>query len=264
MQRVSTIVAFLLISNSPLLVHAKQSTPPQQPPTQTLTLPSGTPISFLFLRAVFARTAKPGDPLYMQTTYPVTIGPDVAIPAGTFLQGTLQALTKPTRKSSHAFLTVSLEKLIFPNGYSVLLYETSKLDVQVSAASDLFLDNGTQAEIKLTLPLQLNAQRVQASLALARPIKPGSLLPATRCMPTAGTPGSPGLPGSPDIVIPGNPGTPDTVIPNADGTSTTIPGIPATPPTVIPGSPGTPDDPGTPATSCPAPPLVLSSASSAP
>jgi hypothetical protein len=223
-------------------------------------VPAGTSVGFLFVRPVWAKTANAGDTVYMQTTFPVVAANSVVIPSGSYLQGTITGLVRPTNKNRHALVTIAFAKLIFPSGYAVVMKETQTLNVQVSTANDLLLDNGTQAEITLQQPLQLRARQVAASLALAQPVHPETFTSATRCVPTEGTPGSPGTPGTPDIVIPGNPGTPDTVIPGADGApDTVIPGIPATPPTVIPGTPGTPDDPGTPGTSCPNPPLVVGS-----
>jgi hypothetical protein len=125
--------------------------------------------------------------------------------------------------------------------------------VQVSPASDVLLDNGTQIEMTLQIPLRLSAASVAEAARRFNPASLPQFKSATQCRPTPGTPGtsdtvipgSPGTPGTPDIVIPGAPGTPDTVIPGIPATS-------GTPATVIPGSPGTPGF------SCPGPPLATS------
>ena len=233
---------------------------PARAPQSFLTLPADTSVGFVVVRPVFAKSAAVGNPVYLQTTFPVLVGDTVAIPSGSYALGALVALTKPTKKNSHAQVTVAFKQLVLPNGYTVLLDETQTLNVQVSTLNDLLLDNGTQAEIKLSKPVQLNARGVAASLPSSQTVHPETMRSATLCRPTPGTPGSPGTPGTPDTVIPGSPGTPDTVIPGVDGApGTVIPGIPATSPIVIPGTPGTPDDPGTPGTVCPNPPLVVGS-----
>ena len=123
--------------------------------------------------------------------------------------------------------------------------------VEVSSASDILLDNGTQIEMVLQLPLRLNAVSVAAAVRATSPVQPAQFKSATLCRPVAGSsgtpdtviPGTPGTPGTPDTVIPGADGMPDTVIPG-------IPATPGTPDTVIPGSPGTLG------VSCPGPPVV--------
>jgi hypothetical protein len=203
--------------------------------------------------------------LFAQTSFPVTIGGRMAIPAGTYVEGEILSLTQPTRKVSQSQMRVRFTGLVFANGYTVPLgrdgsdADTMDVTVKVSTANDLLLDNGAQMELTLTAPLTLSGKSVRAAIPLSKTVKPGSLASATTCRPTPGTPGSPGIPGTADTIIPGNPGSPDTVIPQADGTSIVIPGIPATAPTVIPGSPGTPDTPGSPGTVCPAQPRVISS-----
>ncbi len=249
--------------------------------TSTIDLPAGTKIELALIRPLMANTTGLGTPIYAQTTFPVVIGNGVAIPPGTYTQGTLTKLVRPTRRSNRAELRVLFTQIIFANGYIAPLAgisaETSAaaapetgaaaqaepdsaaqtliaVSVQVSASSDVLLDNGAQIEATLGAPLQLDARQVAAAVPLSHAPVPGLFKSASRCTPI---PGSPGTPGTPDIVIPGSPGTPSTVIPGGPGMpDTVIPGTPATPPTVIHGTPGTPDFPGR---SCPGPPIVLSS-----
>ncbi len=243
----------------------------------TLLLPPGTRVELAITAPVWARNAKPGDPIYAQTTFPVTVGRSIAIPAGTYVQGIIEQITRPTRKVSRAQLQVLFTKIIFANGYTVVLTDlppargvaslpgggardtapaatAADITIQVSILNDLLLDNGAQLEISLAASLPLNSSQVASALPLSRPLQPGKFKSATACRPT---PGSPGTPGTSDTVIPGTPGTPSTTIPGGPGMSDiTIPGTPATPDIVIPGMPGTP---GTAGTSCPQAPMVISS-----
>ncbi len=248
-------------------------------PSTTITLPAGSRLEVALVRPVFARTASPGEQIYAQTTYPVTVGNGIAIPPGTFVQGMLQKLTRPTRKSNRAELQILISQIIFANGYVAALpgappaqpvpsatptpggniqpaNPETLIDVavQVSTNNDLLLDNGAQIEITLGAPLALDAKSVAAAIPLSHAPIPGQFKSASSCWPI---PGSPGTPGTSDTVIPGSPGTPDTVIPGGPGMpDTVIPGTPATPSTTIPGTPGTSGSPEIP---CPSPPLVISS-----
>jgi hypothetical protein len=249
------------------------------PTADSTTLPAGTKIELAVTAPVWARSAKPGDTLYSQVDFPVLAGKSIAIPAGTYVQGQIFSITRPTRFKGHAEIQVLFSTIIFANGYAVQLPAlpsaattfapigasgssaittpapvVMQLTVSVSSANDLLLDNGSQFDVSLVSPLSLDSHQVAAAIAASRPADLGQFKSATLCRPTSGTPGTPG---SPDTVIPGSPGTPSITIPGGPGMpDTVIPGTPATPDTVIPGSPGTPGFPGS---SCPGSPIVVSS-----
>jgi hypothetical protein len=246
----------------------------------SITVPAGTKVELVVTRPEWAQSAKDGDAIYAQTSFPVVAGGGMAIPAGTYVEGTIESVTRPTRKLDHAEIQVLFTKIVFANGYTLELPgpelpgaalpgganalpapaaepgETLiAITIQVTTGNDLLLDNGAEVEMTLGAPLELNAQQVAQSIPLSRVPQPGQLQSATLCR---NIPGSPGTPGTPDTVIPGSPGTPSTTIPQGPGLpDIVIPGTPATPDTVIPGMPGTPDDPGY---VCPAKPLVISCA----
>jgi hypothetical protein len=228
---------------------------------QSITLPPGTRIELVVTRPLPVKTTKAGDALYAQTSFPVSLGNQLAIPAGTYLESRIVSVTPVNRKTVHALVEIASTKLIFANGYTLLLPPdnapgamVTDITLQVRSNNDLLLDNGGQFEVTLASALALDTTQVKAAAALSHAPEPGQFKSATQCRTT---PGYPGSPGSPDTVIPGSPGTPSITIPGANGApDTTIPGTPATPDTVIPGMPGTPGSPGT---ICPGPPLVISS-----
>jgi hypothetical protein len=251
-----------------------QSTLTQPSPASapaSITVPAGTKVELVVTRPEWAQSGKDGDTVYAQTSFPTVAGGAMAIPAGAYVEGTIESVTKPTRKFDRAVIQVLFTKIVFADGYIVELPGGTSamqapatnpvpgetliaITIQVTPANDLLLDNGAEVEMTLGAPLQLDAKQVARSIPLSRLPQPGQLRSATTCR---NIPGSPGTSGTPDTVIPGSPGTPDTVIPGMFGSpDTVIPGTPATPDTVIPGSPGTS---GTPDYICPAKPLVISS-----
>lgn len=271
------IPAFLLLALTTAHVTQAQ-TASVSGTTQDITLPAGSRIDVAAIRPLWANSAAPGSQIYAQTTFPVVAGSRIAIPAGTYVEGTIEKLTRPTRRSNRAEIEVLFTQLIFANGYVATLPalpgvqagaaalatsdSPSLIDVavQVSTSNDLFLDNGAPIEITLGSPLALDGKRIAAAGPISQAPDPRQFKSATLCRPTAGFPGTPGTPGTPDTVIPGTPGTPSTVIPGGPGMpDTVIPGTPGTPDTVIPGSPGTPGTLDIPGHYCPAPPMVISS-----
>jgi hypothetical protein len=247
------------------------------PDKATITVPAGTKVILALTSPVWAKTVKLGDSVYSASAFPVAVNDEMAIPPGTYVEGKIDALTRPTWRSNRAEFQMHFSKMIFANGYTVELpgapvgtaasasqsatktasttaadgapaeTATAEVYVQVNFRSDILLDNGSQIEMVLQSPLSLDAGNVAAAVRRSKPLQIGQYKSATRCVPTAGTPGSP------DTVIPGTPATPPTVIPGGPGMpDTVIPGSPGTPSTVIPGSPGFPG------TSCPGPPIVKS------
>jgi len=268
--------------------------PPQDASTNqksTITVPAGTKVALALVSPIWAKGAKVGDSVHAATAFPVAVGNNMAIPPGTYVEGRIDALKRPSWLSAHAEFQMHFTKLIFANGYTVELPDVvetagvtggparssnatafqpsgdaagspgvadieaavARVYVQVTSRNDILLDNGAPIEMLLQTPLSLDAGFVTAAVRSSKPLQFGPSKSSTRCVPT------PGTPGTSDTVIPGTPGTPgtpDTVIPGGPGMPpTVIPGIPATPgtpPTVIPGTPGFAG------TVCPGPPIVAS------
>jgi len=245
----------------------------------TITIPAGTRVSLEITAPVWAKTAKPGESIYTQTTFPVVANGRMAIPVGTYVEGVIDSLSHPGFLSPHAQFQIHFTKIIFANGYTMefpgpqnvttappsvapgqpppppddVIPAVANAYVQASTSNDLLLDNGAQIEMVLQIPLQLNAESVAGAVENSASVQLAQFRSATQCRPTPGTPGTsdtvipgtPGSPGTPSTTIPGGPGMPDIVIPG-------IPPTPGTPDTIIPGSPGTLG------TVCPGPPVVIS------
>ena len=242
-----------------------------------LVVPAGTKVILSLTGPVWSKSAHIGDSVYGVTAFPVSINNTMAIPPGTYVEGQIDSITRPTRKTNRAEFQMHFTKMIFANGYAVTLpvppanpaasqnapnkdplaqeevpvvnaAATALVHVDIYFTSDILLDNGSQIEMDLQSPIALDAASVAAAIPESKPpqLQQAS---ATRCRPVAGTSGSPGtpdtvIPGTPSTTIPGGPGMPDI----------TIPGTPAT---VIPGTPGSS---GTPGIYCPGPPAVISEA----
>ena len=270
----SLLAIFAFCLGSSALPAWSQPSPPQSSASASavsIVLPAGTKIELFLLRPVWAVSAKAGDTVYAQVSFPAVVSDRVAIPAGAYVMGTIEALKKPTGRSNRAQIQVLFTKIIFANGYTVELpggtdgaaaansaqapQGEARMDITVQAtiANDLLLDNGAPIEMALGASLTLDAAQVAQSIPISHAPQPSQFKTATMCR---YIPGTPGTPGTPDTVIPGTPGTPSTTIPGGPGMpDITIPGTPGTPPTVIP---GTPDTPGMPGRYCPRAPLVIS------
>jgi hypothetical protein len=82
--------------------------------SNALTLPAGTRLPLILTHPVDSKTTHRGDQIFAQTSTPVVAGSDVAIPAGAFVQGRVEKLS---RRGSRAEMVMQSASIIFPDGY---------------------------------------------------------------------------------------------------------------------------------------------------
>jgi type IV secretion system protein VirB10 len=111
----------------PAATAAQQVVPAQEPadrPTAkksagTITVPSGTRLPLVLHNAVTTRNARPGDPIYLETLFPIVQDNKILIPAGSYVQGEILEAKRPGKVKGQGELRVRLNTLILPNGYTV-------------------------------------------------------------------------------------------------------------------------------------------------
>ena len=83
---------------------------------QMITVPQGTKIPLRLTSPLNTGTARVGDPVRAETAFPVAVDTKVAIPAGAYVEG---AIDKVTKRGAHAGFEMRFTRLIFGNGYTV-------------------------------------------------------------------------------------------------------------------------------------------------
>jgi hypothetical protein len=91
------------------------------PAPQIVTVPSGTKVLLVLKNTVSSRNAKPGDGVFLESTFPVVEGGKVVIPAGTYVQGVVDNVKRSGRVKGRAELLLHFTTLIYPNGYTVTM-----------------------------------------------------------------------------------------------------------------------------------------------
>jgi hypothetical protein len=112
---------------APAATAAQQVVPPQEPADKpvvkksagTITVPSGTRLPLVLHNAVTTRNARPGDPIYLETLFPIVQDNKILIPAGSYVQGEILEAKRPGKVMGQGELRVRLNTLILPNGYTV-------------------------------------------------------------------------------------------------------------------------------------------------
>jgi hypothetical protein len=84
-------------------------------------VPGGTNIPLLLHNAISTRSARPGDPVYFETLFPVMVDGHVVIPAGSYMSGEVTEARRAGRVKGRAQLGIKLTTIILPNSYMVNL-----------------------------------------------------------------------------------------------------------------------------------------------
>lgn len=91
----------------------------QKEPKTVWVVPAGTRLPIALRQPISTKGAKPGDLIYAQTTFPVVIGGDMVIPAGTWVQGVVDQVKRAGRIKGTAEMQFHLTTLIYANGYTL-------------------------------------------------------------------------------------------------------------------------------------------------
>jgi len=94
------------------------ATAPVAPGTK-LELPVGTRLPLVLHNGITTRIAKPGDPVYLETLFPVIVDGKIMVPAGSYVSGEVTEAKRAGRVKGRAEISLRLKVLILPNGYIV-------------------------------------------------------------------------------------------------------------------------------------------------
>jgi len=88
---------------------------------EKILVPAGTRIGVVLENGISTRSAKPGDSVYLQTSFPITQNNRIVIPVGSYLRGELIDSKRPGKIKGKGEFRLRLNTLILPNGYTVNL-----------------------------------------------------------------------------------------------------------------------------------------------
>lgn len=243
----------------------------------SITVPAGTHVFAQLQRPLSTRTARPGDSVYLQVTFPVTVANAVAIPAGTYVLATIDTVSRVGWIHRSLAFQLHLVSMVFANGYVATVREPVRaqprdpnalgpgqrpaalmvatgvaplaglaIGAAVGGKDGAWLGGEVGSAVGLVTFLVAVAHSGEYDLDPGFPLDLRSqgpiVLDAMRAADAARMPSTVQHHDNRGCYTPGTPGTPDIIIPGTPGTPPMgdIPGTPDTPPTVIPGTPATP------------------------
>ena len=107
-----------LQSAAPVAAAGQMATPLSAP---TLSVPAGTAIPLTLINPLKKKSTKPGDTVRATVAFPIMAGMQVAIPAGSYVEGIVQQLTDRASDTHQPEVAIHFTRLVFTSGYSVNL-----------------------------------------------------------------------------------------------------------------------------------------------
>lgn len=84
-------------------------------------IPAGTKVALRLKQAISTKTAREGDAVYAETTFPIAIDDRILIPVGTYVQGKISHIQRGGHIKGRAELLIHFTSMIYPSGYTVML-----------------------------------------------------------------------------------------------------------------------------------------------
>jgi type IV secretion system protein VirB10 len=106
------------------------------------TVPAGTKVLLSLKSGVNTKTARPGDGVYLVSSFPVIVGSHVLIPDGVYVQGVVDKVERHGSVKGRAKLLMHFTTMIFPNGQVVGIPGTVN-NLLVSGGPSVNGDEGT-------------------------------------------------------------------------------------------------------------------------
>jgi len=93
-----------------------QENGPPQSSASTLMVPADTTIPLRLMNTINSRTVQPGQAIYCETIFPITVGNRIVIPRGSSVKGSVTKVVRPGHLKGKSQIGIRFETLILPNG----------------------------------------------------------------------------------------------------------------------------------------------------
>ena len=118
---IAAFMVFSVLASQTAFAAGPQTAAPAPEPTlstsQTITVPAGTVIPMTLLSQIKSKSTKVGDTVRAQVAFPITAGTQIAIHAGTYVEGTVTSLTARMKKTGQPDVQIHFTRLLYANGY---------------------------------------------------------------------------------------------------------------------------------------------------
>ena len=116
---VALLAGCVFAQTAPAPVSGGTSSEEVRPPT--VVIPAGTRIPLSLKQAISTKTAKEGDAVYAETTFPFAMNDRIVVPTGTYVQGKISHVQRGGHVKGRAEILIHFTSLVYPSGYTVML-----------------------------------------------------------------------------------------------------------------------------------------------
>ena len=108
--------ALLLAPAAPAAKTPDSEEPLAETKPPRLAVPAGTHVPLVMVNSISSKHSQPGDPVYLESVFPVAVAGRILIPAGSHVSGSVTFSKRPGRIKGRGKLAIHLEQIILPNG----------------------------------------------------------------------------------------------------------------------------------------------------
>lgn len=114
----SVFFSFSLLVAQPILPAQDSEKPAEAASGQgsRIVVPVETTIPLTLRNTINSHTAYPGQAIYCETIYPITVGNRIVIPVGSYVKGAVTQVVRPGRVKGKAQVGLRFESITLPNG----------------------------------------------------------------------------------------------------------------------------------------------------
>jgi hypothetical protein len=98
-----------------------QTTSSSEAATETVRVHAGTLVPLTLVSPIKSKSTKVGDAVRAVVAFPITVGAQVAIPAGTYVEGVVTSLTAQAKGTHQPEVQIHFTRLLYANGYTATL-----------------------------------------------------------------------------------------------------------------------------------------------
>jgi hypothetical protein len=114
----SLVVSQTVFAAAPQAADSESDAPSQAAlPSPTIVAPAGTVVPLTLVSQIKSKSTRVGDAVRAEVAFPVTAGTQVAIPAGTYVEGVVTSLTASAKKTHQPEVEIHFVRLVYANGY---------------------------------------------------------------------------------------------------------------------------------------------------
>jgi hypothetical protein len=141
---VALLICCVCAEQTAFAAEGQAQTPPEttsssEAVAETVRVPAGTLVPLTLVSPIKSKSTKVGDAVRAVVAFPITAGAQVAIPAGTYVEGVVTSLTAQAKGTHQPDVLIHFTRLLYANGYTATLDAANtqaKVELPGSGAGD--------------------------------------------------------------------------------------------------------------------------------